>query len=362
MPQPTVNDKIADRYIAHRTWLLGEEQRTVREVLAIIRRGRKQAVGELATIYERFLARIEDTGEPLEPWTPRGMKTHVRAIRAIEESLGDAVTFAKKPLLDRLTGIATKEQEAWRRALERSIPDPVLDELKLFRVPERQLLAMVKDQFGDRLEGSAATLADDLRQVEATTMRKVNAAIEDGMRDGEGIDAMVRRVNRTLGDDEAFEHDTAAVVRQQVIRTANDVSSTMSQENADIVGGEQYVATLDAATCPICGPLDGEVFEIGKGPRPPRHPNCRCIMTPVVKGWDELGLPPALKEKYGQALDGKPAAKVSWSDWVQRNPERMGRVLGPTRAAAVIAGKISLSDLSTTTFAKTLDELGLERR
>ena len=44
-----------------------------------------------------------------------------------------------------------------------------------------------------------------------------------------------------------------------------------------------WVASLGSRTCPICLNLDGQVFEIGKGPVPgDPHPYCRCTVINLI--------------------------------------------------------------------------------
>ena len=48
----------------------------------------------------------------------------------------------------------------------------------------------------------------------------------------------------------------------------------------------------DERVCPICGPLDGKVFDTGRFPQQPAHPNCRCtsvVAWPLVICGGELG-------------------------------------------------------------------------
>lgn len=46
----------------------------------------------------------------------------------------------------------------------------------------------------------------------------------------------------------------------------------------------QWHAILDPRTCPRCAPLDGEIRDrVDDFPyRPPVHPNCRCVLTPII--------------------------------------------------------------------------------
>jgi len=84
-------------------------------------------------------------------------------------------------------------------------------------------------------------------------------------------------------------------------------------------------------------------------------------MSPVLKDWREMGLPGSMPRAAKRALNGKPANKTEWSDWVQRNPQRLERVLGPGRADLIESGQVTLGDLATTRDVRTLDELRQRR-
>lgn len=77
---------------------------------------------------------------------------------------------------------------------------------------------------------------------------------------------------------------------ERLIRTETAYIANQSELYAYMEAGIQkyeYVAVLEARTCPVCGKLDGQVFDItdsrvGKN-YPPIHPWCRCTTSP----WDE---------------------------------------------------------------------------
>jgi hypothetical protein len=54
----------------------------------------------------------------------------------------------------------------------------------------------------------------------------------------------------------------------------------------------EWMTMEDERVCPICGPLDGKVFDTGRFPSQPAHPNCRCtsvVAWPLVICGGELG-------------------------------------------------------------------------
>ena len=45
---------------------------------------------------------------------------------------------------------------------------------------------------------------------------------------------------------------------------------------------EEWVSVLDSHTTKYCRGQDGKIYEVGKGPHPPAHYNCRSIRVPVI--------------------------------------------------------------------------------
>jgi hypothetical protein len=41
----------------------------------------------------------------------------------------------------------------------------------------------------------------------------------------------------------------------------------------------------DERVCPICGPLAGLEYQVGEGPLPPLHGNCRCVRVTSRVEW-----------------------------------------------------------------------------
>jgi len=59
----------------------------------------------------------------------------------------------------------------------------------------------------------------------------------------------------------------------------------MYRQNADVIDGVKWLATLDTRTCLQCAPLDGRIWppdQMDDVPRPPAHPNCRCAVVPYI--------------------------------------------------------------------------------
>lgn len=340
-----INQDIVDTYIEHRAWMVRYEDRVVRDVLKTLERGEEQAIGAIANAYDDLL----NSNRNLVAWDGRGVATRRKALKRVRAALDDVFPAARQSLRKALEETATDSQDTFIAALESNLPQPAIDELELSRVPERQLANILDDKFGERLTGRAT---DALTHIKDNVLARTNQVITDGIRDGVGTRQLISRARAQLGvkKGSTLYNDIARHVRTSVQTTANDVAGQLHRENRDVIDAEQFVATLDSDTCPECGPLDGQTFpfdERGRPTirRPPLHPNCRCFVAPVVKSWQDMGLPDTLPESTKRFLDGKAAPRTTWSDWVTRNPKRLERALGPGRAELIQSGDIGLKDL-----------------
>jgi len=69
-------------------------------------------------------------------------------------------------------------------------------------------------------------------------------------------------------------------VTQSVVNSANE---EVYKNNKSIIKKYKYLAILDARTTDICKSLNNKIFEVGKGPLPPQHFNCRSFTVPVIE-------------------------------------------------------------------------------
>jgi SPP1 gp7 family putative phage head morphogenesis protein len=156
-----------------------------------------------------------------------------------------------------------------------------------------------------------------------------------------------------------------------VARTATTLVNARARElsyrgNDDIIKGVEYVATLDDRTTVICMSLDGNIYPIGEGPRPPQHWNCRSTTVPVVKSWEEMGIPAQdLNQEQRASLDGQVTGVKNAETWLKGKGDGIqNRVLGRVRADLWRSGEVAnLSDfLNPDGTLKPLNALGFSRR
>ena len=203
---------------------------------------------------------------------------------------------------------------------------------------------------------------DDLgKQTASRVMQQVNIGISNG----ESIYHITRRIRGTRaggftdGILQESRRNIESVVRTAVSHTVNNTSEEMYKLNTDIIKGVQIVATLDGRTTAICMGYDTQVFEVGEGPRPPFHYQCRTRTIPVLKSWKQMGI--KLKEApigTRASMNGQESAKLNYGSWLKKQkPEFQDEVLGPTRAKLFRSGKVNIKQFTKDGRLLTLEQL-----
>ena len=148
----------------------------------------------------------------------------------------------------------------------------------------------------------------------------------------------------------------------------NQAREELFKDNDDIVEGVKWVATLDSRTSLTCASLDGKVFPIGKGIRPPAHPNCRSTVVAILKDWKSLGLK-NLSEGQRASINGQVPASTTYGEWLKRQPISVQHeVLGVTRTKLFNEGKLEISRFTSDSLKplnldqlRTLEEKSFKR-
>jgi SPP1 gp7 family putative phage head morphogenesis protein len=248
-----------------------------------------------------------------------------------------------------LTGLAKTEGEATVKAMasigiEGSLPAP-----SVFK-------AMISDTL---LTG--APLADWWEKLGQDVSFKVVSQVRQGIAQGETLQDIITRVvgnpkKGIAGVMEASRRNASTLVHDTVMRITNDAKMAVYRQNSDVVKGVEQLSTLDSKTSDICIAYSGAKWDLDGEPiggttlpfdgGPPRHPNCRSVLVPVLIPWKELGVnvePP----KGTRASDlGPVPADMSFDAFLKRHDkEYQDELLGKGKADLWRSGKISLRDL-----------------
>ena len=94
------------------------------------------------------------------------------------------------------------------------------------------------------------------------------------------------------------------------------------------LGVEKYkvVAALDGNTCPVCGAMDGKIFDIADykpgSTAEPFHPRCRCCTSPYFEDTDNVGTRIARDVKTGEEFDLP--ADTTYEQWKKIQDSKYG--------------------------------------
>lgn len=346
---PSVNQKLLDYQIAHAVHVLKFGNGLSRKIAKLLEDADKSLVERLAA----RLATIDERGLDIGPSTTARIKVLIDELRTLNSSV---YSRAKTELVTELRSLAKAESNLQAQALDNSIP--IDYDVK---VPSANLLkALVTEQpmHGKLLEPFVDEMA-------ASTISAVEQVVRQGMATGLTIDQMVRALKGTQSNGyngilKKRRSSVQAMVRTATNHVANQAAQATWRENSDIIKGYQWVSVLDSHTSTICGSRDGKVFEVGKGPVPPAHPNCRSTTTAVTKSFKELGIDrDEVDEQTRASMDGQVPARTTFADWLkQQSEERQNAVLGKTKAAVFRSGKLDLQQfVREDGHELTLDEL-----
>lgn len=186
--------------------------------------------------------------------------------------------------------------------------------------------------------------------------------IEAGLRRGIGEGLNERQIaSRLLADGtlRTTRAQSRALIRTALTSYATTTSNMVYAENADVLEGYIYVATLDARTTPICARNDNRSFKFTDSyqPMPPLHWNCRSTTIPWVKDVNDInpesnqvkqrGLRNLLPRQRA-SIDGAVPAGVSYGGWLQKQTYAVQlRHLGaPGRVELFRQGNLKLSRFS----------------
>ncbi len=334
-----INEILADLITRHQVGLLRLSKAEIRSIMALLKKSE-------ARILERLRA---DKLSDLSRSRQEQLLNDIRRIVAESQALVSGQLQAS------LTDLADYEVEYQAAMFKRTIPvnlntvTPAADQNRA-AVFSRPFQGRVLREWFDGLEENTfRRLRDEIRMgfMEGRTTAQIVRAIR-GTRDGNFKDGIME-INRRAAE---------TTVRTAVNHTANAARDSFYEANSDIIKGVQWISTLDGRTSAICRARDGEVYQIGKGPRPPAHTNCRSSTSPIVKSWRELGLkdlPPATRA----SMDGQVPGDLTYGEWLKRQPAGFqDEVLGDAKGKLFRKGGLTMDRfVDESGHEYTLDEL-----
>lgn len=311
--------QLHDRAVVHRVWLGRYSNGFVRRVLA-----------QLSRVEDDVLTRVATS----RGTTQAALSTLLASVQAVQTDGWGLVAKVVEADVAGLTG-AELAFQGNLMALGASQVGVALTESTL---SVANVVAAVKARpFQGKL------LREWLADFDDASKRRVREAIRQGFAENESIDQIVRRLRGTNAVPGVLAKNrlgAEAMVRTAVTHTANTAAHETYRAAEDLLDGVEWVSTLDSRTTIICAKLDGKVFPLDKGPRPPAHINCRSTTIARLKGM-------------------APFKRTTYADWIKSQPVAIqNEVLGVKRATLLRSGRMKLDRfVDNHGHVLTLDEL-----
>lgn len=171
-----------------------------------------------------------------------------------------------------------------------------------------------------------------------------------------------KKANYTDGVVGLSYRDAATITRTALQHSAMQARQKTWEQNSDIVKGWVFRATLDFRTSQICQSLDGTKWPIGKGPIPPRHPNCRSSAVPELDDRFDFLREGATRSSRGPDGVESLNAKETYYSWLQKQPSSFqDAAIGPTRAKLLRDGGLSAERFAELGIGRNFEPLNLQQ-
>jgi SPP1 gp7 family putative phage head morphogenesis protein len=255
-----------------------------------------------------------------------------KMVTSVVNELNGEISDLRRAELNRFIGSVVKQQKAMMdKALASSV-----DRMKSFSVYSYELeaawlhkvtgaaiahAAQAREVYKAALDRPLGATGDLLKPFIENTVNGQVVAMEktlrkasvNGWTDKETLQAIKGTSEKAFADGllSRFGKQNATMVRTAMQHINNVSYSEVWAENKDVVSQYQWVSVLDDRTSDICVDLDGEVFDIGDGPVPPAHPNCRSITVAILhEDFAELS-----EGRTRSSEEGYIDADTTFSEW-----------------------------------------------
>ena len=193
-----------------------------------------------------------------------------------------------------------------------------------------------------RTTGAGLVLDGYTRRWSATQQQNIVGNISQGVAEGQTNAEIIKRIRGTAARKYAdgalglTYRQTEAYVRTIVQHISS--TSRMQTMEANKVKQYQWRSTLDARTCETCASLSNQVYDVGAGPLPPIHPQCRCQIVEILDPeWQFL-----LEDAEQSSVFGPVPADQSYYDWLKtQNAAWQDYAIGPTYGKLLRKGGLS---------------------
>jgi SPP1 gp7 family putative phage head morphogenesis protein len=183
---------------------------------------------------------------------------------------------------------------------------------------------------GSPLQELFAAIGPDIAQ-------RATQAILNGLATGEGIEVTARALDPILNVGRARARNIAHTETMRAMRQATAQSYA---QNADVLEGWIWTASLTTRTCPACWAMHGTEHPASE--RLDGHQQCRCAMVPKVRSWSEILGDPSIP-------DDRPAIETGEEAFQRLSENDQRSILGDGLFALWSEGAVSFDALAVRT-------------
>ena len=208
--------------------------------------------------------------------------------------------------------------------------------------PEDLLVEAVMDAPMSVGSGAGMTIAGALTTFSTLKGSQILKTISDSVLTGKSTPLISRAVDSLLRT--VIKRQATSLIGTILNHVSSAARLNTYQKNTNLIGGYEWVATLDSKTTFVCMSRDGKKYDITSQVIPPAHYGCRSTTVPTIKPEFDLGLDvkttrPAIGADGVQQVD----SKTTYGGWLRtQNREFVDEALGIERSRLFRSGKLSL--------------------
>lgn len=261
-----------------------------------------------------------------------------RARAAIETAWGEIQRLCDEldVHVERVLPGLVESAPAWQRDLwQTQLPSPT-------QAGVARVLARVRDVDSAAL---SAIVERTTQQIHAQTRplpefvtRSMKGELVRGIASGDNPNVVAARTVQRVGDRFDLGRTRALVVaRTEMLDAHRAAGQAWDLENDELMVGWQWLAKLDARTCPSCWSMHGRMFDVSVA-GPLDHQQGRCARLPKAKTWRDLGL------NVDEPADVMPDAQATFDAMPEADQVA---VMGRDRLRLLRDGETSWDELAT---------------
>jgi SPP1 gp7 family putative phage head morphogenesis protein len=305
----------------------------------------------LKTLETDLRDRLTSEGETIRNRTR--LRILLSDVRQIESDVFDE--WIKQLELD-LDDIALTEAN-----LEAEVLTEVIEEFDAVKpAPAQILTAYQQAALSLRGKSQGLTLKPFLKQYTADQTALIEGIISQGFTEGRTTQQIVTDLRGTRANKfndgvlARVDRNTTTMVRTAVQNASSQAKQKIWNANTDAIASVEWVSTLDSRTTVQCRSLDGRIFPVDEGPRPPIHYGCRSTIAPVLDEKYDFLRQGSKRPAKGAKATTQVSAQTSYYSWLKTQPASFqDKILGTTRGKLLRNGGLS---------AERFAELQLNRR